>query len=539
MNDKVLNEYRDYLLKCFTANMNYKRGEHYMNAQLSLFHNGYAKLTNISSPRLLYMDKLGKVKIVLDYPYGGDFYDELAKVRNEYGLYGFINKEGKIAIDFKYTQAGDFHEKMARVEINGLWGYINDKGEEVIPCTYKSATDFSDSMAIVTNDKGKAIIDFNGNIIKDGINYNINSFNDGYARCEENSGFFFIDKTGNKVSDVYLDAEDFSSGLAYVKTVEGSFFVDTSFNKKFTSSNARKFSSNIAISKEMAGYSLIDITGKFINQINVLHVRDFKEGLACVERASFNFGYINTAGRYVNNLSYNYASDYSEGLAIVRNTNTSPFYYINGVGEEILFNYYSGDFDTSDTLIPFRTPNNKYGYKDINGNTVIKPIYDMTNEFVNGIALVKIGRNNSYIDEKGKKIPNTKVGMLNGDSIRYRKKLFGGYEYLNKDRVKVSIKYIPIYEYDKYILCYSPSRVYLYDKVSKNYIEISEIYNGNIKVELGLNYFVYNDMLYYLYNDEYVSINTHIFNFDRSKIIKLELLEGVTHIMSFDEFTKR
>ena len=539
MNDKVINEYRDYLLKCFTANMNYKRGEHYMNAQLSLFHNGYAKLTNMSAPRLLYMDKLGKVRIVLDYPYGGDFYEELAKVRNEYGLYGFINKNGQIVIPFKYTNVGVFHGGLAKVELNGLWGYVNNKGEEVISITYKKADDFSEGLAVVSNGNNNQIIDVNGNVIKDGITYTVYPFKCGYARCLENSGYFFIDKAGNKVGETYLEAEDFSSNLAYVKTVEGGFFIDTTFTKKFGSLNAKHYSSGIAISKEMAGFSLLDINGKFITQINALNVRDFKEGFSAVERSSFVWSYINTQGKLINNFGYNYASDFSEGLAIVRNSNNSPFYYINYLGEEIIFNYYSGDFDTSDILVPFRNTKNKYGYKDINGNTIIKPIYDMAYEYVNGIALVKVGTGTKYIDEQGKIIPNNKVGMLNNESIRYKKKLFGGYQYLNNRKELVSIKYMPIHEYDKYVLCYSSSNLYLFDKVNNTYQEISEIYNGNIKVELGLNYFVYNDMLYYLYGDEYVVINTHIFNFDRSKIIRLELLEGVTHIMSFDEFTKR
>lgn len=539
MNDKVINEYREYLLKCFTANKNYKRGEHYMNAQLSLFHNGYAKLTNLTSPRLLYMDKLGKVKIVLDYPYGGDFSEELAKVKDEYGLYGYINKLGNLAIPFKYTNAGDFHEGLAKVEINGLWGYINYNGEEVVPLTYKTADDFSEGLAIVSNETGKIIIDNTGKIIKDSINYTVYPFKCGFARCQENAGYYFIDRSGNKVSETYLEAEDFSEDLAYIKTIEGKFFVDKSFNKKFPASNARKFSCGITVSKEMAGFTFLDNAGKFINQINVLNVKDFKEGLSAVERSSFVWGYVDKTGKFINNFVYNYASDYSEGLAIVRNSDTSPYYYINKYGEEIVYDYYSGDFDTSDVLIPFKNTNKKYGYKDINGTTIIKPVYDMGLPFINGIAMVKIGSNNLYIDEKGKKIPSNKVGMLNGDSIRYKKKLFGGYEYINKDKVKVSIKYIPISEYEKYILCYSSNALYLYNKSTKEYQNISEIYNGNIKVELGLDYFVYNDMLYYLYNDEYVVINTHIFNFDRSKIIKLELLEGVTHIMSFDEFTKR
>ena len=47
---------------------------------------------------------------------------------------------------------------------------------------------------------------------------------------------------------------------------------------------------------------------------------------------------------------------------------------------------------------------NKWGFVNKSGTYVIKPIYDDVGQFHNGIALVKLGPKESYIDTTGKTI---------------------------------------------------------------------------------------------------------------------------------------
>lgn len=107
--------------------------------------------------RDLVIDKAGRELalppgIVLD-PFYGDNFSEglLAVMREEDGLYGFIDTEGKLAIAPQYSWVECFSEGLCCVyDEADRAGYINRRGEWVIPPRYDSGADFSLGTALVS-----------------------------------------------------------------------------------------------------------------------------------------------------------------------------------------------------------------------------------------------------------------------------------------------------------------------------------------------------------------------------------------------------
>lgn len=136
----------------------------------------------------------------------GEFYKGLARVKNNKGLYGFINKKGEEVISCQFKQADYFYEGLAAVKNNkGLYGFINEKGEEVIPCRFKEIKRFREGLAPVCNEEDKwGYINKKGELV---ISYQFEDaevFNKGIGVVEKISGMgtCFIDKSGKIILDI-------------------------------------------------------------------------------------------------------------------------------------------------------------------------------------------------------------------------------------------------------------------------------------------------------------------------------------------------
>lgn len=163
------------------------------------------------------------LEIVASHCYG------LARVKDQNGLYGFIDDKSNLVIPCKWNYAGDFICKRARVrDEKGLYGYIDLSGNVVISCRYGSADDFfNNGIAKVKNVLGEEIcIDINGNKIGDSINGNDKSEEgDGTAgKGEEKTGCLgmlgtiigvtiFCGILGGLIGLMSLNSEGFEMGL--------------------------------------------------------------------------------------------------------------------------------------------------------------------------------------------------------------------------------------------------------------------------------------------------------------------------------------
>jgi hypothetical protein len=77
--------------------------------------------------------------------------------------------------------------------------------------------------------------------------------------------------------------------------------------------------------------------------------------------------------------------------------------YKNAEGEEAVAPQYDLAYPFSEGMAAVRLAG-KYGYLDENGNEVVTPKYDFTWRFIGGYAAVKLGEKYGFIDKTGKEV---------------------------------------------------------------------------------------------------------------------------------------
>lgn len=537
MNNDLTKEYQEYLLSCISVDTSAHKSQYFTNSLISEFSDGMAKITNIQNKQSGYIEKHGLVAFFKNCKSCGDFHDGLAKFMDFNNLYGYIDKTGNTVIDATYTLAFDFHEGISKVYDGFKYGYIDKTGKVIIPCNYKAGANCSEGLIRVVDEKGTSFFDKTGNIVLANLIFDqIGDFHNGLARVKNQKGCYFIKKDGNVVNQVcFLDATDFSEGYAFIRDINGYYVIDTNMNKLYKVPSLSKFSNGVAVTSGVFGFGYINNQGKELFTMKALHAHDFKCGVATIERQQFAWSFVDTLGRFVTPYAYNYLSDFKENYAIVKKQNTSSYTYIDHMGHDVLFNFYYGNDNIGANLIVIRK-NNKYGFINKDDKIVIPCKYDYVEDFKDGFAHVKLLKDDFYIDVNNKKIPASKINTLNVvHAIRAKKELFG-YGYYTKKGTYKKIKYKPIYDYQNHILCYNNDKLMLYVENQKKYITIGSIYNKNIKITLGLNYFLFNDKVYIIYNNKYDVIDYNLFKFNTNDIVKLKITDGITNIMTYKEY---
>ena len=165
-------------------------------------------------------------------------------------------------------------------------------------------------------------------------------------------------------------------------------------------------------------YGFVDKTGTFITNPQYDWASSFSDGFAVIQQGDL-YGYINTDGKIAINPQYDEAYSFGNGYAIVvvgENwgiIDEAGKYVINPQYGAEYYDTYSIAYELSNAdnvkkvLLP-AMKNEKYGYIDIKGNTVIDFQFDSTSGFdENGYALVSVGSKVGLIDKKGKYILNT------------------------------------------------------------------------------------------------------------------------------------
>lgn len=177
--------------------------------------------------------------------------------------WGYITPGGEEAITPVFDAAADFHEGLAAVKVDWARGYIDRSGRWVIEPAFEAADDFIDGRAIVSLDGATRLIDRQGRVIGDAappsapaptVGYDPHyELRDGLMRFVDNQKFGYKDKDGNIIiKPQYVDAGDFSEGLAFVRRGKSSLW----------------------------GY--IDTTGATVIAPRFRQARPFSEGLAAV-----------------------------------------------------------------------------------------------------------------------------------------------------------------------------------------------------------------------------------------------------------------
>jgi hypothetical protein len=104
-------------------------------------------------------------------------------------------------------------------------------------------------------------------------------------------------------------------------------------------------------------------------------------------KANGKYGYINEKGAEVIPCIYENACNFSDGLACVKAGGKCGF--IDKRGKTAIPFVLDHDLRKSEGMVRFRE-NGKYGYFNIKGDVAVPPLYDVANDFKEGLALVGI-----------------------------------------------------------------------------------------------------------------------------------------------------
>ena len=297
--------------------------------------------------------------------------------------WGYIDSIGNIVIQPQYDVAGDFHEGLARVKTpeTGKYGYINTQGEMVIQAVFERCGHFYDGMASIEENKKIGFIDKTGKIVIPPQFDRAHFFQEGLCHVITNGKDVFIDKTGSIVLDppahIPVFGAVFQDGLVMV-TVDGKI-----------------------------GY--MDKTGSMVIPAQYRHGYPFREGLASVQDAKFNFKYIDNTGKIIIETNANYtAYPFADGLARFITDNPQGIGFMDRQGK-VAFTIPFGQYDVIEWFsngLAQVNKDNKWGYIDKKGDLVIPIKFSFALAFSNGLARVDdycyIDKSGRYVWPKGK-----------------------------------------------------------------------------------------------------------------------------------------
>lgn len=318
-----------------------------------------------------------------------------------------------------------YNTKDAKKEVN-IYGFLDKNGKEILPCQYDEIRTFDNGLMRVRLNQKVGLFSNEGKEILPIKYTSIGDFNEeGYAAISLDSKFGFINENGEEVIDIKYQ------GVNYL--IDG-----------------------FAMVKKENYWGLVNLKGEEVTSFDYLQIHPFSNGRAMVEK-NYLIGYINNKGKEVIPLIYlRQHYPFENGVAIMVKQAPNAR---NGVGK-------FGTIDTNgEVLVPFmfdlieefkeglakvklRSPQGNvdvFGYVNLKGEQVTPVKYVHAGDFEKGVAYViedkriggyyinKLGESVIPEDEKPKTIMDTGEDMGNGYFRIYHNRKSG---YISKNWVK-------------------------------------------------------------------------------------------------------
>ena len=282
--------------------------------------------------------------------------------------YGYIDQTGRVVIQPQFDSARDFSEGMALIQMSKKYGFIDKKGYLVIPPQFDDAGVFSEGLAIVKIANKYGYICKSGQVIIPPQFNDGGIFSEGLVTVKIDNKYGYISKNGQLIiPPQFEESWGFSEGLAIVK-------ID---NK----------------------YGYIGKSGLIVILPQFDDAGVFSEGLASV-KIDNKYGYINKSGQVVIPPQFDLAWQFKKGIAIVKIEN--KYGYISKNGQTLIPAQFNNAWYFSNEELARVSIDNKYGYINKSGKLVIPAQFNEAHDFAEGLALVKIGEQERYIDKKGR-----------------------------------------------------------------------------------------------------------------------------------------
>jgi WG containing repeat len=233
----------------------------------------------------------------------------------------------------------------------------------------------------------------------------VKAFSEGLAPVYQDGGWGFIDPEGQvKIGLHFSHADSFSNGLAAVQIKDKWGYIDQagklSIEPRFR--QAGRFSEGVAPVKSDQGWCFVDNAGTLIEGLSGFEgAMSFNDGLAAV-RVGGKWRFITHDGKKKFDQEFVRATSFSQQLAAVQEEDGA-----------------------------------KYGFIDRTGSYVIRPLFDDTNAFSEGLAAARLAGRWGYIDRSGQwRIPNNYplfAYAFTGGLAVVSDPVRGAYLYINAD----------------------------------------------------------------------------------------------------------
>ncbi|MDX2196334.1 MAG: WG repeat-containing protein [Cytophagales bacterium] len=323
--------------------------------------------------------------------------------------WGYLDKQGKEVILANFPFAGDFKSGLSPVLIDGKIAYINKYEKIAIPAQYMAGSDFENGYAVVQEMQSKLIgvIDTTGSYVVDPKYGDIHFLmNYRFAKVKTDDGCKLFDlKTKKLVSKKsYPDINDFNYGLALVKKDEYYNYIDTTgkivISKKYT--NAGDFSDGLARVQFEGKYGYINTAGEKVHEFLYTNATDMIQNRAMIEGPTKLWGIIDKNGKHITFEKYITPKPFSYGYSLV-NTPSKEYYFVDSLGNVAFKNQiYQEAYSFEKPGVARVKYQGKWGLVNTSGYQVADFKYDNISEFVNGQAVVTMGKSTGIFDLDGK-----------------------------------------------------------------------------------------------------------------------------------------
>ena len=318
-----------------------------------------------------YVDRQGALVIEPQYDQAWPFREGRARVL-QFGRFGFIDAAGALAVPLRFDNAYDFSGGRARVEqfeaaYSGqrrrvlpagrkLSGYVGPGGEVVVPPRYYEGRDFADGVAPVR--------------LMDGLNV----FN-----------LFWLFKRPTTWAVIGPDGEvRFDSG-------------DRDFGR--ASEGRLAYQERGALfSSPRWGY--LDTEGRAAIAPQFSRAHGFSDGLACVGLDDRS-GYVDADGRLVIAAEFEGCGRFSGGVAPVQDPESDRWGYVDEAGAWVTEPQFLFADQVEEGLAMVQAEDERFGFVAPGDGYVLPAVYDWARPFEGGLAYVRQGTVEGYVDRTG------------------------------------------------------------------------------------------------------------------------------------------
>jgi len=271
------------------------------------------------------------------------------------GLFTYFSPSGSQLVKRWFKSLRPFRNSIAAVQgKSGGWNYLKENGEFLFSSEAQELSDFQDGFGVVRKNGRCFIVDEMGHRASE-IYDHISSFQEGYALVFQKGKYNFLDDTLELLFERWLypyrSVGDFSLGRAltirqrgafnYVQP-DGSFLFKDHEGKRHDLSlhTACRFDSGFALIMDYSArgggslkYNFVDPEGAFLCKKWFPYASSFWGGLALVSTGKY-YNYITHTGRLLLENGYRSARDFRSGLAAVQKPQ-GMWTFINKRGEEL------------------------------------------------------------------------------------------------------------------------------------------------------------------------------------------------------------